>query len=154
MRLTESQERAVKSSKHLSVTASAGSGKTTVLIEKYIKTLEELINSVPAPTDDFSDIVESIVVITFTEKAGSELRKRATEAIEKRIKEAMDANDIDELRKFEKLRDAMPSAVIGTIHSFCASNFPPRPVKNLNIRTPKSIYTLFIISNHKKFYLF
>ncbi len=125
MRLTESQERAVKSAKHLSVTASAGSGKTTVLIEKYIKTLEELINAVStlagdALIDDFSDIVESVVVITFTEKAGSELRKRATDAIERRIKEAMDANDINELRKFEKLRDAMPSAVIGTIHSFCA----------------------------------
>ncbi|MFN3135747.1 MAG: UvrD-helicase domain-containing protein, partial [Candidatus Kryptonium sp.] len=120
MRLTESQERAVRSAKHLSVTASAGSGKTTVLIEKYIKTLEELINAVPTPIDDFSDIVESIVVITFTEKAGSELRKRATEAIEKRIKEAIEANDISELKKFERLRDAMPSAVIGTIHSFCA----------------------------------
>ncbi|CUS98470.1 ATP-dependent helicase/nuclease subunit A [Candidatus Kryptobacter tengchongensis] len=123
MRLTESQEKVIKSPKHLSVTAGAGSGKTTVLIEKYIKILEDLVESRVGKgisVEDLSDIVESIVVITFTEKAGSELRERATEAIERRIKEAREKNDIKMLKVFEELRDAMPSAVIGTIHSFCA----------------------------------
>ncbi len=121
MRLTESQEKAITSGKHLSVTANAGSGKTTVLIEKYIKILEEFVDGKKAESmEDISDIVESVVVITFTEKAASELRERATQAIEQRIEEAKEKNDWIKLRKLEELRDAMPSAVIGTIHSFCA----------------------------------
>ncbi|MEN3039625.1 MAG: UvrD-helicase domain-containing protein, partial [Candidatus Kryptonium sp.] len=122
MKLTKSQKQAVESQKHLAVTASAGSGKTTVLIAKYVKILEDLMNERLDTSDleDLSDIVESVVVITFTEKAGSELRRRATEAIENKIKEALEKNDLEKLRNFEKLRDAMPSAIIGTIHSFCA----------------------------------
>ncbi|MDW8109836.1 MAG: UvrD-helicase domain-containing protein [Candidatus Kryptonium sp.] len=122
MKLTKAQEEAVKSKKHLSITASAGSGKTTVLIAKYVKILEDLVNekSNVLDSEDLSDIVESVVVITFTEKAASELRKRATEAIENKIREAFNEKDFEKLRKFERLRDAMPSAIIGTIHSFCA----------------------------------
>ncbi len=118
MRFTPAQEKVLSSQKHLSVLANAGSGKTTVLIEKYIKILEELAEK--TPIEYLSDVVESVVVITFTEKAASELKKRATEAIERRIEEARVKNDINRLRKFEELRDLMPSAVIGTIHSFCA----------------------------------
>jgi len=118
-KLTESQEKAISLQKHLSVTANAGSGKTTVLIEKYVKILEEILNENPE-IEDKSDIVESIVVITFTEKAASELKERATRAIEDRIHRAREENDFKKLKIYEELRDAMPSAVIGTIHSFCA----------------------------------
>jgi superfamily I DNA/RNA helicase len=118
MNLTRNQEKVLASQKHLSITANAGSGKTTVLIEKYIRVLDEIVKGYSL--DKIADAVKSVVVITFTEKAASELKERVTLAIERRIENARAERRWEELKKLEEVRDAMPSAIVGTIHSFCA----------------------------------
>src|SRR6476620_8270074 len=51
--------------KHISVTAGPGSGKTTVLVERYVRILRE---------HNFS--IDQIVAITFTNRAANEMHRR------------------------------------------------------------------------------
>ena len=72
MQLTPSQEEALNIDKHVCVTAGAGSGKTTVLVERYLKILRE------------RDVKpREIVAITFTEKAAAEMKERIIEEMSK-----------------------------------------------------------------------
>ena len=66
MRLTPSQQEALDIDRHVCVTAGAGSGKTTVLVQRYLKILRE--GNVESPRE--------IVAITFTEKAAAEMKER------------------------------------------------------------------------------
>ena len=99
MRLTRSQEAALNIEKHVCVTAGAGSGKTTVLVERYLKILREG-NATP----------QEIVAITFTDKAAAEMKERVIE----RLNKAEDITDRD------NLLDQMSSAYISTIHALCS----------------------------------
>jgi len=94
MSLTPEQAHAVEVEGSVAITASAGSGKTTTLVDRYIFHLKHGIDPL------------SIVAVTFTERAAHELRSR----IRARITEQED------LSRFAPLIDAAP---IGTIHSFC-----------------------------------
>ena len=100
MQLTRSQEKALNIEKHVCVTAGAGSGKTTVLVQRYLKILRES-NVTP----------RQIVAITFTEKAAAEMKDRVI----KRLSEETDT----ETR--ENFLEQMNSAHISTIHAFCSS---------------------------------
>lgn len=100
MRLTPSQQEALNINKHVCVTAGAGSGKTTVLVERYLKILREG-NVTP----------REIVAITFTEKAAAEMKDRVI----KRLSEKEDAGTP------ENFLEQMNSAHISTIHAFCSS---------------------------------
>ncbi len=100
MRLTPSQQDALNIENHVCVTAGAGSGKTTVLVERYLKILREG-NVTP----------RKIVAITFTEKAAAEMKDRVI----KRLSEEEDAGTR------EKFLEQMNSAHISTIHAFCSS---------------------------------
>lgn len=75
--------------------ASAGSGKTAVMVERFVQAV--LGDAVP---------VHAILALTFTEKAAGELRER----VRRRFAEAGEA---------EHAR-TVDSAWIGTIHGFCA----------------------------------
>ncbi|MGI6362616.1 MAG: UvrD-helicase domain-containing protein [Bacillota bacterium] len=70
MRLSEEQREAAAIGENLLVNAGAGSGKTTVLISRYIRLLEEGGLS-PG----------QIVAITFTRKAAREMRERIDETL-------------------------------------------------------------------------
>lgn len=89
---------------NLLVSASAGSGKTFVMINRMIR----LILSGKLK-------VENMLAVTFTEKAASEMRERLSAAILKRLEE--DGENADGL-KAEML--ALPTADICTIDAFCA----------------------------------
>jgi ATP-dependent helicase/nuclease subunit A len=103
--LTPYQKKALNHSKHISLTANAGSGKTFVLARRFLSILlEENIS------------LNNIVAITFTEKAASELYKKIADELESRI--VASAATEDE-RKLTKLRRELVSAKISTIHSFC-----------------------------------
>jgi ATP-dependent helicase/nuclease subunit A len=94
--LTPEQQRAVeRRDGSLLVRAGAGTGKTTVLVERFVR----------AVTDDGVG-VESILAITFTEKAAAEMRTR----VRRRFLE---------LGQREEAR-ASESAWISTIHGFCS----------------------------------
>ena len=102
--LTDFQKAALVYNKHISLTANAGSGKTTVLSKRYVEILTR---------ENIS--INNIVAITFTEKAASELYSKIARELDQKIIEA----DSYKRYKLEALRRSLVSAKISTIHSFC-----------------------------------
>jgi len=102
--LTNYQKAALAYNKHISLTANAGSGKTTVLSKRFV---EILLN------ENIS--LNNIVAITFTEKAASELYSKIAGELESRIS----STPKNQLYKLEAIRRSLISAKISTIHSFC-----------------------------------
>ena len=85
------------------VSASAGAGKTTVLVERLLKRCLE--DRIP---------LNRIMAMTFTEAAAAEMKKRLSKELNKRYKAAPD----------DYLKQQMvylQTARISTIHSFCLS---------------------------------
>lgn len=94
--LTSSQEKAFQvNQSRVLVSAGAGSGKTRVLVERFVR----LVQQKQAKLDE-------VLLVTFTDKAAKEMRER----ILKRFEE----------EQMESERDRFDLAAIGTIHSFCA----------------------------------
>ena len=106
LKLSEAQQTAVNESGHnILVMASAGSGKTFVLIQRLMKRIIK---------DHIS--IDQIVAMTFTDAASIEMRNRLSKAIKEAIKDCEDA----ELKKYLELQLAkLVNAKISTIHSFC-----------------------------------
>jgi ATP-dependent helicase/nuclease subunit A len=95
-RLTAEQRRAVdRRGGSLMVRAGAGTGKTTVLVERFVQTVT--LDEVP---------VESLLAITFTEKAAAEMKARVRSRL-------LELGRRDEARAAE-------GAWISTIHALCA----------------------------------
>ena len=99
MQLTRSQQDALDINKHVCVTAGAGSGKTTVLVERYLKILRKG-NVTP----------QEIVAITFTEKASAEMRQKVVEEL----------NAEENIIVRDNFLEQMNTAPISTIHAFCS----------------------------------
>ena len=114
MKFTPHQERALSLDTHLAVTANAGSGKTQVLVERYVRAL---LGGVP---------VGEVVALTYTEKAASALRRKVAERISGAL---LGSTDRAEVARLESIRDALPSAFVGTIHGFCARLLREYPVE-------------------------
>lgn len=106
MQLTPSQQDALDIERHVCVTAGAGSGKTTVLVQRYLKILRK--RNVKK--------LREVVAITFTEKAAAEMKERIVEKLS--VQETEDA--IEQDPSLQHLREEMGSAHISTIHAFCA----------------------------------
>ena len=92
--LNEEQLLAVEASASVFVSAGAGTGKTSVLVERYVRAVCELGLD-----------VDSILVITYTRKAAGELRTRIRAALHDRGRPDL-ARELD-------------GAWISTIHGFC-----------------------------------
>ena len=103
--LTPYQKKALDYSKHISLTANAGSGKTFVLAKRYV----EIAYNENIP-------LKNIVAITFTDKAAGELYKKIADEIEIRRKTA-DSKESGKI--LNRMRRQLVSANISTIHSFC-----------------------------------
>ncbi|MGG6297906.1 UvrD-helicase domain-containing protein [Leptolyngbya sp. AN02str] len=73
MSLTDQQREAARADRSVAVTAGAGTGKTHMLAERYLYHLES----------GYSPL--SIVALTFTEKAATELRSRIRQTIRERL---------------------------------------------------------------------
>src|ERR687884_646839 len=109
MQWTEAQREAIETRRQrVIVSAGAGSGKTRVLVERFIRLLEE----------NPSWNVPDIVAVTFTEKAAREMVSRIRREIRHRIEAATSAEARERWRAH---RNALDSARIGTIHSLCAA---------------------------------
>lgn len=106
--LTSAQLKALDAQRNIAVMASAGSGKTATLVERYI----ELMYRQP------SIGVRNILAITFTQKAAAEMRERVGE----RLREAIESMDTPaERERLLNLLDDLPASRISTIHAFCAA---------------------------------
>jgi ATP-dependent helicase/nuclease subunit A len=95
---------AVDPSQNVVLEASAGTGKTRVLVERYV-------NLLLAGVDP-----DNILAITFTRKAAAEMRLRIVE----RLKEAGRSSQLDAGR-WRELRSRLSDIAISTIDAFCLS---------------------------------
>lgn len=104
--LTEDQAAAAaERSANVVVTAGAGSGKTRTLVARYVSLL----------ADGFTP--ETVLAITFTEKAAREMRSRVRAELRRLVIES----EAETERAFWQLLERrMETARIGTIHSLCA----------------------------------
>jgi ATP-dependent helicase/nuclease subunit A len=100
--------------KHISVTAGPGSGKTTVLVERYLHILRE-----------HSLSIDQIVAITFTNRAANEMRERLRADLNHTLRIASD----DERRRWLNYKRTLDGAVITTIHGFCARLLREFPIE-------------------------
>jgi ATP-dependent helicase/nuclease subunit A len=113
MSLTDAQYRAITTDGvDLVVVAGAGSGKTRVLVERYIRLLEHYD---PA----------QVLAITFTDKAAREMRARVRDTLEQRARAARGA----ERAFWAQRRAEIEAARIGTIHSFCGALLRAHPAE-------------------------
>ncbi|MBZ1510259.1 UvrD-helicase domain-containing protein, partial [Leuconostoc mesenteroides] len=102
-KFTKNQQRAIEEKGHnILVAASAGSGKTTVLIERLI---QKILSGVS---------VEKFLIVTFTNAAAKEMRERLEVAIEKRLKVA----DESHKRFLQEQLLILPAANISTIDAY------------------------------------
>ena len=102
MRWTDEQARAIGArGESLLLSAAAGSGKTTVLVERVLRLI----------LDDGADI-DRMLVVTFTRAAASDMRAKLSERMNALAAEG-DARCCDQLIRLER-------ASITTLHAFCA----------------------------------
>ncbi|WP_431605481.1 helicase-exonuclease AddAB subunit AddA [Dellaglioa carnosa] len=102
---TPSQQRAIdESGTDILVSASAGSGKTRVLVERVIKKILAKTN------------IDDLLVVTFTEAAAKEMRQRIQVALQKAINET--DNRVDKQHLVDQLM-RLPVANISTFDAFC-----------------------------------
>ena len=100
--------------KHISVTAGPGSGKTTVLVERYLHILRE-----------HRLAIDQIVAITFTNRAANEMRERLRADLNHMLRIATD----EERRRWLNYKRTLDGAVITTIHGFCARLLREFPIE-------------------------
>ncbi len=99
----------------LLVEAAAGTGKTTVLVERLVAVLRRGTTR-----------VDRVVAVTFTRKAAGELKLRLRHELDKARAASADAAEQEHL---EHALARLEEAHIGTIHSFCAQILRERPVE-------------------------
>jgi ATP-dependent helicase/nuclease subunit A len=99
----EQQEAVARRSESLLVSAAAGSGKTSVLVERFV-----------AAVRDDGAAPGRILAITFTERAAGELRERVRDRL-------LDLGDRQAARDTE-------AAFVGTFHGFCARLLRTHPL--------------------------
>lgn len=110
MLITDSQLKIIQSNIYpMYVKAGAGTGKTEVLIRKI---LHILINDIEAD-------LENIVIISFTNKATEEIKKRISITLEKECKKYYTLGNLEIYNKLKKQLYLVDIANISTIHSFC-----------------------------------
>jgi len=92
---------------NLIINAGPGSGKTRVLVAHYLHLL--------MTREDWD--IESVVAITFTEKAAAEMKERISRIL-LRVRRVAQLPQWRE--RAAEILEHLPEAPIGTIHSFCA----------------------------------
>ncbi|MGN1416348.1 MAG: UvrD-helicase domain-containing protein [Oscillospiraceae bacterium] len=109
---TDEQEYAIKADgSFIIVSAAAGSGKTTVLIEKLIRMLSDPEKPVKA---------EHLIVVTFTNDAAGQIIRKLNKAISKAISECgTDKDNAEKKAWLIRQQSYLGAAKISTISSFC-----------------------------------
>ena len=113
--LTPHQIKALDFGHSISLKANAGSGKTSVLSNRYLQIAVEGNVS-----------LQKIAAITFTDKAAGELYQRIANEINSMMQTISDQTVIN---KLQNIRRQLVSANISTIHSFCINILRQFPVE-------------------------
>ncbi len=103
---TAEQRRAIDAQGKTIVSASAGSGKTTVMIQKIIEWIKS------------GGKVSEILAVTFTKKAASQMKEKLRKALVAAINE--NGITAERKRELKGQLEEVATADISTIHSFCA----------------------------------
>lgn len=104
---TEDQKKAIEHRGHdILVSAAAGSGKTTILIERILRELKS------------DEDIDNLLVATFTEAAAQEMKDRLLKALKEAVNQT---DDLDQKRRLQKQIFRIPMANISTLHAFCLS---------------------------------
>ena len=107
MAVTQKQLQAINSDgSNVLVSASAGSGKTFVMIERVKRLI--LQKGVD---------IDKILCVTFTVLAAKEMKQKLSDGITKALATANE----DDSKRLEYQLELLPTASISTIHSFCKS---------------------------------
>jgi ATP-dependent exoDNAse (exonuclease V) beta subunit len=107
-----SRAAAVDPTRNIVLEASAGTGKTRVLVERYVNLLRAGVEP------------DHILAITFTRKAAAEMRDRIVD----RLREASRLSEFDAAR-WRELRERIGDIAISTIDAFCLSLLREFPVE-------------------------
>ncbi|MBT5534248.1 UvrD-helicase domain-containing protein, partial [Candidatus Poribacteria bacterium] len=113
VQLTEEQRLAVTLEDNIAVTAGAGTGKTSAMTERVVRVLDGL------------ERIDQLLVVTFTEDAAGEIRRRVYQALLTRIRGSAGADRA----RMEAMRDRFLQNHISTMHAFFARllrRFPDR----------------------------
>ena len=102
--ITSEQLAAIESRGKVIVSASAGSGKTFVMIEK-------LVNAIVSGAD-----LDEVLAVTFTKKAAAQMKEKLRQALIKRL----DGADAETKAHLKLQLSKIPSSNISTIHALCA----------------------------------
>jgi ATP-dependent helicase/nuclease subunit A len=86
------------------VSASAGSGKTTVLVRRVIEKLKAGSN------------IDELLIVTFTEAAAREMKERIQVALQTAINQESQS---EKRQHFSRQLQLLPTANISTLHAFC-----------------------------------
>jgi ATP-dependent helicase/nuclease subunit A len=103
-RLTTEQRDALALDQHVFVEASAGSGKTAVLVARYLHILASCPDCDPS----------QILAVTYTRKAAAEMRHRIRQALE-----TAQGDTLEDQIRIQQCLAKLPFATITTIHAFC-----------------------------------
>ncbi|MDD3947120.1 MAG: UvrD-helicase domain-containing protein, partial [Clostridia bacterium] len=107
---TTMQDKALSSRGNLLISASAGSGKTTVMVQKIADYLF---------ASESADIGK-LVVITFTKAIAEEMKQKLSDKLYEKLRAATDERERERIRK---QINGIPVSNISTIDSFCAEIF-------------------------------
>ncbi len=97
------------------IEAHAGTGKTYTIVQLVLRILQEAPDGGPAVH------IRDILLVTFTEKAAGELKKRIREGLQERLSALRGdpAANPDHVEHLESCLNNLHEALIGTIHSVC-----------------------------------
>jgi len=113
--LTSQQKLSLDTNRNIAVTAGAGTGKTRILVERYIYILL---------TEDVD--IKEILAITFTDKAAAEMMERVANGIDDLLNS--ESTDVNKAKLFQ-IKNRLNSAYISTIHAFCSRLLRENPIE-------------------------
>lgn len=108
MEFTNSQKLVInENNKSLLVSASAGSGKTFVVVERIIEKIKNGMD------------IDNMLILTFTNAAASELKERIISRLYSLKEEYISTKKTKEAKRILRQISLVPASDISTIHSFC-----------------------------------
>ena len=113
---TKAQQAAIETTdKSIVLNAGAGSGKTRVLVQRYLHLLSEGLAQ-----------VDQILAITFTNKAAGEMKERIMEEV---FKQVDSSSSPEELTFWKDIKENLNQARISTFHGFCGQLLREYPIE-------------------------